>query len=114
VQHNSPKQDASDNRPGKRQKQNGNNNGGGGGGYFLAQKYEGGSVISGSKSSYDEEDFLKLTIVGTCKKLERDYLRLTAPPKPEHVRPEKILGQQVKNIKTKYVGERDEVSETGR
>ena len=64
--------DESDNRPSKRGKSSNSS-----GEYFLAEKYKGATVIKGEKKVYDESDFLKLIVVGTCTALERDYLRLT-------------------------------------
>jgi hypothetical protein len=41
-------------------------------------------------------------IVGTCEVLEKKYLRLTAPPVPSKVRPEKILRQTLDLLKKKW------------
>lgn len=46
-------------------------------------------------------------VVGTCEKLEKGYLRLTAPPKPEAVRPERVLRQTLDLLKKKWRKERD-------
>ena len=45
--------------------------------------------------------------VGTCKALEKDYLRLTTFPKEEDVRPLRILKKALKHIKHKYKEEED-------
>ena len=41
-------------------------------------------------------------IVGTCETLEKKYLRLTAPPVPTKVRPERILRQTLDLLKKKW------------
>ncbi|KAJ0118100.1 sac3 ganp domain protein [Diaporthe amygdali] len=46
-------------------------------------------------------------VIGTCQKLEKNYLRLTAPPKPEVVRPEHILRQTLDLLKKKWRKERN-------
>ncbi|KAG8167077.1 hypothetical protein KVR01_002766 [Diaporthe batatas] len=46
-------------------------------------------------------------VVGTCEKLEKGYLRLTAPPKPEAVRPERVLHQTLDLLKKKWKKDRD-------
>ncbi|ROW02089.1 hypothetical protein VSDG_02494 [Cytospora chrysosperma] len=46
-------------------------------------------------------------VVGTSQKLEKSYLRLTAPPKPEVVRPEPILRQTLDLLKKKWRKERN-------
>ncbi|KAL1861297.1 hypothetical protein Daus18300_008973 [Diaporthe australafricana] len=45
-------------------------------------------------------------VIGTCQKLEKNYLRLTAPPKPEVVRPENVLRQTLDLLKKKWRKER--------
>lgn len=41
-------------------------------------------------------------VVGTCENLEKSYLRLTAPPKPETVRPERVLRKTLELLKKKW------------
>ncbi|KAK4640679.1 hypothetical protein QC761_600580 [Podospora bellae-mahoneyi] len=41
-------------------------------------------------------------VVGTCEKLEKSYLRLTAPPKPENVRPPRVLKNTLELLKKKW------------
>lgn len=41
-------------------------------------------------------------IVGTCETLEKKYLRLTAPPVPSNVRPERVLRQTLDLLKKKW------------
>lgn len=41
-------------------------------------------------------------VVGTCETLEKSYLRLTAPPKPEIVRPERVLRKTLELLKKKW------------
>lgn len=41
-------------------------------------------------------------VVGTCENLEKSYLRLTAPPKPEVVRPERVLRKTLELLKKKW------------
>lgn len=44
-------------------------------------------------------------VVGTCQKLEKSYFRLTAPPKPETVRPLPVLKEAIQLIITKWKDE---------
>ena len=41
-------------------------------------------------------------IVGTCQKLEKNYFRLTAPPRPESVRPLEVLMKTLDLLKKKW------------
>lgn len=41
-------------------------------------------------------------VVGTCETLEKKYLRLTAPPVPSKVRPERVLRQTLDLLKKKW------------
>ena len=40
-----------------------------------------------------------VVIKGTCQNLEKDYFRLTSPPDPASVRPEKVLKRAIKALK---------------
>lgn len=61
-------------------------------------RFMGKGLIGGAKTKLDEADYEKMTVKGTCKKLEKDFFRLTAPPKAELVRPQPILEKHLKNI----------------
>jgi hypothetical protein len=65
-------------------------------------KYMGKRLIGGSSAVLDEEDFERMTVKGTCTTLEKEYLRLTAPPRPELVRPQNILEQHLESLKKYY------------
>ena len=65
-------------------------------------KYMGLGVIGSDKEELDESDFEKMTVKGTCKTLAKEYLRLTAPPKAELVRPQNILELHLKNLKDQW------------
>jgi len=64
--------------------------------------YMGLAVIGGSNGSskvtLTEDDYERMTVKGVCQTLEKDYLRLTAPPNPEMVRPEPILRRHLHNL----------------
>jgi len=62
------------------------------------------TVDAGAAVEFDMES---LKIVGTCQKLEKDYLRLTSAPLPSVVRPESILRKSIQLIKKKW--EEDQV-----
>lgn len=62
-------------------------------------RYMGKSTIGGHAKKLDEVDYEMMTIRGTCETLEKDYLRLTAPPRSELVRPLPILRQHLQNLK---------------
>jgi SAC3 family protein LENG8/THP3 len=47
------------------------------------------------------------TVIGTCQKIEKSYLRLTAPPKPETVRPLDVLKKAFGRLKEKWCQEGD-------
>jgi SAC3 family protein LENG8/THP3 len=65
-------------------------------------QYMGKRLIGGSQKVLDEEDFEKMTVKGTCMKLEKEYLRLTAPPRAELVRPQPVLERHLENLKAEY------------
>lgn len=48
-------------------------------------------------------------VVGTCEKLEKNYFRLTAPPKPEMVRPQRVLEKTLDLLKKKWRDENNYV-----
>ena len=65
-------------------------------------KYMGKGTIGGSKVELDETDFEQMTVKGTSTTLEKEYLRLTAPPRAEFVRPFHILKQHLRNLQNEY------------
>ncbi|KAL3943048.1 MAG: hypothetical protein SGBAC_002867 [Bacillariaceae sp.] len=65
-------------------------------------KYMGKGMIGGSNVALNENDFERMTVKGTCTIMEKEYLRLTAPPRPELVRPETILKKYLKKLKRHY------------
>ena len=73
-------------------------------------QYMGTDVIGGRSSSKQlgEKDFEMMTVKGTCRVLEKEYLRLTSPPKASKVRPQHILEQHLVNLKKRWRdGDRD-------
>jgi hypothetical protein len=64
-------------------------------------KYMGKGLIGGV-GELDETDYEHMTVKGTSTKLDKEYLRLTAPPRPELVRPLVILQEHLKNLKLEY------------
>jgi hypothetical protein len=61
-----------------------------------------GSGVEGGGEAFDMES---LKIVGTCQKLEKDYLRLTSAPHHSVVRPESVLRKTVTLLKKKWAAE---------
>ena len=55
--------------------------------------------LSDSGADFDMES---LKIVGTCERLEKDYLRLTSAPHPSVVRPESVLKKSIQLLKKKW------------
>lgn len=69
------------------------------------EKYMGKTTIGGgSKKVLDEADYERMTVKGTCTALEKEYLRLTSPPKSELVRPQPVLEKHLSNLKSSYYG----------
>uniref|UniRef100_A0A7S3Q3R7 SAC3/GANP/THP3 conserved domain-containing protein n=1 Tax=Chaetoceros debilis TaxID=122233 RepID=A0A7S3Q3R7_9STRA len=66
-------------------------------------RYMGKTIIGGNSKKggvkLNDDDYEKMTVKGTCKVLEKEYLRLTAPPKANLVRPEPILKKHLINLK---------------
>lgn len=62
-------------------------------------RYMGKGLIGGVKTKLDETDYEKMTVKGTCSELEKDFFRLTAPPKAHLVRPQPILEKHLTNLK---------------
>jgi hypothetical protein len=68
----------------------------------TSDKYMGKRLIGGKNIVLDEADYEQMTVKGTSTTLEKEYLRLTAPPKAELVRPLPILKQHLSNLKSEY------------
>jgi len=66
------------------------------------EKYMGKTTIGGSNKQLDERDYEEMTVKGTCRTLEKEYLRLTSPPREELVRPQAILQRHLENLKRSY------------
>mmetsp|Transcript_28914 Transcript_28914/g.44450 ORF Transcript_28914/g.44450 Transcript_28914/m.44450 type:complete len:662 (+) Transcript_28914:100-2085(+) len=67
------------------------------------KRFMGMAVIGGNTKKLDEGDYEKMTVKGTCMILEKEYLRLTAPPRAEAVRPQNILALQLANLKRSWM-----------
>jgi hypothetical protein len=63
------------------------------------------SQNNNSSEASADFDLDSLKIVGTCQKLEKDYLRLTSAPHPNVVRPEAVLRKTIQLIKKKWAAE---------
>lgn len=66
-------------------------------------RVRGSSAPEGSANTLDpdsDEVYLHEPIVGTCEEKEKEYLRLTSAPKPEAVRPPRILRLSLAHIKS--------------
>jgi hypothetical protein len=61
-----------------------------------------GSGYQSPASNTDEPNKDSGPVVGTCQKLEKNYFRLTAPPKPENVRPLGVLKKALDLLKKKW------------
>ncbi|KAJ8326029.1 hypothetical protein O5D80_005664 [Batrachochytrium dendrobatidis] len=62
-------------------------------------------VSAGAEGNPDVIDWDEFTIIGTCQKLEKPYLRLTSAPDPTTVRPLPILKQTLDLLKSKWKSE---------
>ncbi|OBZ88123.1 THP3 C2A9.11c, partial [Choanephora cucurbitarum] len=61
-----------------------------------------------TQSPMEQSDFNQTSgaaVVGTCQKLEKNYLRLTAAPDPSTVRPLEVLKQTLELLKQKWTTE---------
>lgn len=55
-----------------------------------------------SNNELNDEFVSSSAIVGTCQKIEKEYLRLTSAPKPELVRPPQVLKQSLQHVKLQW------------
>lgn len=75
------------------------------------QRFENGTsspkspYFSSSRDDSPMPDANDGPVVGTCQKLEKNYFRLTAPPKPETVRPLPILREALQLVIKKWAQE---------
>jgi hypothetical protein len=69
-------------------------------GFFLDRKYQGAGVINGGapRAALTETDYEDMTVKGTRSLEEKDFFRLTAPPKPEDVRPVPVLKRHLQTL----------------
>jgi len=72
-------------------------------------QYMGQDVIGGGKK-LDDNDFERMTVKGTCQVLEKEYLRLTAPPQANKVRPLEVLQRHLTTLQTMWVRKEREYS----
>lgn len=66
-------------------------------------RVRGSSAPEGSASTFDldaDDRYMHEPIVGTCEEIEKEYLRLTSAPKPEAVRPPRVLRLSLAHIKS--------------
>ena len=68
-------------------------------------RYMGKSIIGGGRSSnkinFNNDDYSKMIMKGTCEILEKRFLRLTAPPRAELVRPQGVMKEHLRNLNSK-------------
>lgn len=62
-----------------------------------------GSLFQDETNGMDLNEMARhLTIKGTCATVEKNYYRLTSAPDPAEVRPEPVLKQALKLLKSKW------------
>lgn len=75
---------------------------------FRGTAGEGGRSPCSVRAQNGDEELIFEPVVGTCETVEKDFLRLTTAPKPEMVRPPRVLKEAVKRVKIVWAeGERD-------
>lgn len=75
----------------------------------IATMYERDFALKNKKHNADtvssdalNEDSIGKPVVGLCERVEKSFLRLTSAPKPEDVRPPRILRKALSNVKTHW------------
>jgi hypothetical protein len=69
---------------------------------ISAQKARQAFLLAGAEGNPDVIDWDEDTVVGTCTKLEKSYLRITSAVDPSTVRPLRILEQSLKFLIQKW------------